>query len=59
MVIKKYMKEYSLKEKYLSWITLKCSQSSPKISGNLLWFVTCGDLNQGLTEVLPLEDKQK
>ena len=51
MVIKKYMKEYSLKEKYLSWIT--------KISGNLLWFVTCGDLNQGLTEVLPLEDKQK
>ena len=54
MVIKKYMKEYSLKEKYLSWITLKCSESSPKISGNLLWFVTCDDSNQGLIEVLPL-----
>ena len=36
MVIKKYIKEYSLEEKYLPQITPKGSQSSPQLFGNLL-----------------------
>ena len=44
MVIKKYIKEYSLKEKYLPLITFKGSQSSLQIYGNLLQFEYCGSL---------------
>ena len=46
MVIKKYIKEYSMKEKYLLQITLKGSQSSQWISENLSQFMIHGGLIQ-------------
>ena len=48
MVIKKYIKKHSLKEKYLPQITLKGSQSSPQISGNSSQFAICHGLIPGL-----------
>ena len=55
MVIEKYMKEYSLKEKYLLRITLNRAQSLPQISGNSLQFTIGGGLIQCLfTDVSPL-----